>query len=159
MKKDEVKIRSLNTSDISEVENFCRCNWATFVEVDDVENMSDKEFADIAKKSQDSMIKPNSDLINIVAILKGDLIGSHFLTRKKDDAGKEIFHINNLYVKKEWRGYGIARRMKEFAEKLAKDIGVVAITTSVDTHNKKIIHLNEVLGYKTVKYILRKDLT
>ena len=58
MEKDEIEIRNLDTSNLEEIENYCRCNWATFVVVDAVDNLSDEEFVDIAKKSQVAMIDP-----------------------------------------------------------------------------------------------------
>lgn len=88
----------------------------------------------------------------------GEIVGTHFLERRKDDSSRPIFHINNLHVVPRLRRQGVAKLLKSFAEGEALKRGAVALTTIVDLHNPRIIEFNKNLGYRIVAYTQRKDL-
>lgn len=71
----------------------------------------------------------------------------------------EQVDIMSLWTDKEYRGNGIATKLKIELEKWAKnEINAKKIHTTVSSKNENMIKLNEKLGYSTRYYRMIKDL-
>lgn len=83
--------------------------------------------------------------------------------------GKEICHLHNLQVRKEFQQNGIGRMMMDHVETQARHLGKKIITLGVDGDNTRVIKLYKNRSYTIFKqepgrtvdevlYYMRKDL-
>ncbi|GGI39383.1 GNAT family N-acetyltransferase [Mammaliicoccus stepanovicii] len=80
-----------------------------------------------------------------------------FIWGKFDIKDKEV-KIYNLYVEEKYRRQRIATSLKDSLEKWAEQLGARSIVTTVDVHNKNMMHINESRDYEIEKIIMRKSL-
>ncbi len=93
-----------------------------------------------------------------LAVFDGEnMIAIHFLNRQHLDR-QPACHIHGLFVHPEYRGGGIARRLKEMGETWARGMGCIFMDTHVRTTNRRMLELNEKLGYTIARVNLRKPL-
>ncbi|MCP4685684.1 MAG: GNAT family N-acetyltransferase [bacterium] len=65
--------------------------------------------------------------------------------------GEDIAHTHNLQVRSELQGRGIGRRMMEFVEEKAREMGKKTLTLGVDDSNERAAGLYRKLGYRLFK--------
>jgi diamine N-acetyltransferase len=83
--------------------------------------------------------------------------GVAYFLIKEDDAhigymavqpkGRELF-LSKIYVKSSRRGLGYGRKAVQFAEKVAKDLGLNKIVLTVNKNNVNSIRAYEKIGFK-----------
>jgi len=67
-------------------------------------------------------------------------------------------HISDLYVKKEFRGKGLGKKLMEIADEYAKRKGAKRITLNVRKDNEPALNLYKKSGFKIKKYQMWKIL-
>lgn len=67
-------------------------------------------------------------------------------------------HVQGLWVHPDYRGRGIARRLKELSEEWAHMMGSEFMDSNVRVDNSNMIQLNEQMGYSVVRLNFRKQL-
>jgi ribosomal protein S18 acetylase RimI-like enzyme len=93
-----------------------------------------------------------------LAVFEGEnMIAIHFLNRQELDR-QPACHIHGLFVHPEYRGIGIATRLKAMGEEWARAMGCAFMDSHVRTTNERMLAINEKLGYTIARYNLRKSL-
>jgi len=94
----------------------------------------------------------------------GALIGFAQLRRGEAPACVEVeshVEIQRFYVDRTWQGRGIAQTLMRECERIAKELGVVAIWLGVWEHNARAIAFYEKCGFRDVgahPFLLGNDL-
>ena len=86
-----------------------------------------------------------------------EMIASHFLHRMEIDK-QPACHIHGLWVHPDNRKLGIAKKLKDAGEAWAKKLGCSFMDSNVRVENKKMISLNEKMGYVHARINFRKPL-
>ena len=71
------------------------------------------------------------------------------LGRIISDLNKEDYYISNLAVFDKYRGYGVGKRLIDFAIEEAKRLGKSQLSLDVETDNKNAISFYHHLGFKS----------
>ena len=124
--------------------------------IDDIYNI-EKESIDVAwTKNQLKELISNFDAIARVGIVDGEVVCSYSLNIVFDEG-----NINNLSVKKEWRGRGIGSMLMEDMIKCARERNLGSLTLEVNENNMVAIALYEKFGFvvegKRPKFYHGKD--
>lgn len=85
------------------------------------------------------------------------VVGGHLLEIWKID-GKKACHIHGLWVDENYRGRGIASKLKELGENWARERNCQLMDANVKTTNAGMIALNKKLGYHIARFNFRKEL-
>lgn len=85
------------------------------------------------------------------------MVGSHVLEIYHID-GKLACHIHGLWIDSEYRGKGIASKLKEMGEKWAIEKGCSLMDSNVRVTNESMIALNKKMGYEITRFNFRKNL-
>ena len=80
-------------------------------------------------------------------ILDGEVIGYFGICPKEDNT----LFLSKLYLKKEYRGNGYARRAFEFMKKLAEEKGYSMIWLTVNKHNDSTIAVYKKFGMEVIR--------
>ncbi len=72
--------------------------------------------------------------------------------------GKTRIDLVSLWTEPEHRRHGLAQKLKQAVEEWGRKEGKKILTTTVFATNKKMVNLNEKLGYKIVSYNMEKEL-
>ena len=72
--------------------------------------------------------------------------------------GKTRIELVSLWTDPDYRRKGLAKKLKMAAEKWGLGNGKKLMTTTVFAANKKMVALNELLGYEIVSYQMEKKL-
>ncbi|SHI61768.1 GNAT family N-acetyltransferase [Lutispora thermophila] len=83
--------------------------------------------------------------LTIVEDEKGQAQG--FIWAYRMEETSDCVMIKSLYVTEEFRGHGIATKLKGLLEEWCRDIGVKTIKTTTHYNNKNMLALNIKLGY------------
>ena len=92
----------------------------------------------------------------LVATCLEKVVGFHWLelsTMHEVLMGK----IHSLWVHKDYRNLGIAKRLKQTGEEWAKTHGAESMYTRVSTDNSKMLSINEKYGFKAKSINMFKD--
>ena len=93
-----------------------------------------------------------------ICAFEGDrIVGSHLLEIYKID-GKRTCHIHGLWTDKDFRGKGIALKLKEMGEAWAREKNCYLMDSNVRVSNEGMIALNKKMGYEIIRYNFRKPL-
>ena len=87
-----------------------------------------------------------------------EMIASLFQDRYEIDK-QAACHIHGLWVHPEFRGKGIASKLKRMGELWAKNLGCNFMDTNVRVANQTIITLNQKLGYTVARFNFRKKIS
>ncbi|GAB6109816.1 N-acetyltransferase family protein [Fusibacter bizertensis] len=101
-------------------------------------------------------ITSQSDLFIAVAREADAIIG--FLWGNRELDHKNTFMILSLYVENQYRNKGVASSLKTLLEKWCRSNEITTIETTVHYTNKKMIALNQKLGYEAGMVTMRKNL-
>ena len=85
------------------------------------------------------------------------MIAAHFLQRMEIDK-RPAAHIHGLWVHPNYRGKGLAAKLKETGEAWARKIGCQFMDSNVRVENSKMISLNKEMGYEVARFNFRKQL-
>ncbi|MDE6758216.1 MAG: ribosomal protein S18-alanine N-acetyltransferase [Clostridia bacterium] len=103
----------------------------------------EKESIDVAwSKDQLKELISLSNAVARVGIVDGEVVCSYSFNVILDEGD-----INNLSVKKSWRGNGVGNLLMEDMIKCAKDRNVDALTLEVNENNKVAINLYKEYGF------------
>ena len=95
----------------------------------------------------------------IVAEMKGDVVGWASISPWSDRAAYDVTGETSFYVKSEFRGRGIGRKLKRAIVDEARRSGFHSLIARVADDSKVSLHLNGVAGFKhvgTLKEVGRK---
>jgi ribosomal protein S18 acetylase RimI-like enzyme len=110
-----------------------------------------------ALKFMEDLKDPEEKYYALAAFCNNQMIGSLFLDRYKID-GKDACHIHGLWIDSNFRGKGIAYKLKEMGEDWARSKKCVFMDSNVRVTNEAMITLNKKMGYSVIRYNFRKDL-
>ena len=88
---------------------------------------------------------------HFTAFYKNDMIGHIMIYADKDENGRFVGKIENLFVLREWRNKKIARRLMDEAMDYFKKHGIEHVQLEVWSANKIAYTFYEKLGFKFVK--------
>ncbi len=110
------------------------------------------EWIESARKSDDE-----TNTFAGLALHSGVMVGLHLLKRFEewDQVG---VHVAGLWVAQDYRGHGIARKLKIQGEEWARNIGATFMNTNVHPSNHRMLAMNERAGFSVFRYNLRKRL-
>jgi phosphinothricin acetyltransferase len=95
----------------------------------------------------------------LVAVLAGKVVGWASLSKWSDRRAYDETAETSFYVKAEYRGQGIGRRLKEAIIEEARRLGFHTLIARVAQGGEASLHLNESLGFVhvgTLKQVGRK---
>jgi len=118
---------------------------------------SEEKRIEVAKEFIEKLKSTEEKYHCIGAFFKGELVGSHFLDRYVID-GKNACHVHGLWVDPEFRGHGIAFKLKQMGEDWARSKACKMMDSNVRVTNEGMIKLNEKVGYAVERLNFRKDL-
>ncbi|KAA0549539.1 GNAT family N-acetyltransferase [Bacillus sp. BGMRC 2118] len=72
--------------------------------------------------------------------------------------GNEIGWINDVYVKKEYRGNGFAKKLLQESLRHFKEKGYEDVSLNVYSHNEVAISLYRSLGFKETNFFMKLEL-
>ncbi len=156
----KIEFREINKTDFKEIRKFFICNEYCWRD-------SDPEgFIERSEEKRDSVaaefvekIKIENKKYHCLAAFNGDeMIASHFLDIYMIE-GKLACHIHALWVNHNYRGQGIARKLKVMGEVWARKMNCVFMDSNTKVNNTGMIALNKDLGYSIARYNFRKLLT
>ena len=81
-----------------------------------------------------------------------------FIWAVKREKSKDTAMILSLYTTDKYRGQGIATKLKELLEEWCRSEGIKAIQTTVHYDNRKMLELNQKLGYIPDMVYMTKEL-
>lgn len=100
----------------------------------------------------------NKDACILIAKYNNETLGYvyGFIQNNGNIFNKNIAQIDALFVKEQYRGNGISKKLIQEFTKWAKDKGCSYVELSVCNNNLKAINLYKNEGFKTEKLILKK---
>lgn len=112
----------------------------------------------ILKETIERIAKTNQDdlFITLARTYQNAICG--FVWAYKQDKPENSAMIKSLYVDERYRNLGIATQLKVLLEKWCVEKGLNIIQTTVHFKNKKMINLNEKLGYEAGMVLMSKSL-
>ncbi len=111
----------------------------------------------LSKKLQTQLLRKNSELHCLAAFDGAEMIGAHYLHRMTLDQ-RPACHIHGLWVHPGYQQRGVARKLKAMGEAWAKRTGCEFMDANVRVTNRRMIALNESLGYTVERLNFRKAL-
>ncbi len=105
----------------------------------------------------EKMQGPDTLFCGICGFDENKMVGSHFIEIQTIDY-KKAAHIHGLWVDPQYRGMGIASKLKVEGEKWAISQQCEMMDANVRVSNNAMIELNKKLGYKIERYNFRKNL-
>ncbi|EQB85881.1 ribosomal protein S18 acetylase RimI-like enzyme [Clostridium punense] len=96
-------------------------------------------------------LKNNTEWFSIAAKHKGEIVGNIVIVIKEDEVEGKYGWVDDLFVSKEWRKYGIGRNLilKALNELIA--LGIKESRLEVWSDNKRALSVYESIGYKLYK--------
>lgn len=93
-------------------------------------------------------LKNNTEWFSIAAKHKGEIVGNIVIVIKEDEVEGKYGWVDDLFVSKEWRKYGIGRNLilKALNELIA--LGIKESRLEVWSDNKRALSVYESIGYK-----------
>ena len=116
---------------------------------------SEQEITDNIKEMETAFCQDR--IYCIVAEQKNTIIS--FLWAEIDAKKNDRMDIISLWTNSDFRRLGIATKLKEKMEIFAINHKVKKIYTTVSANNRKIVELNEKLGYKINYHTMSKELS
>ena len=116
--------------------------------LDDLEQMKDTLYSDFDNFWSYNILKQeleNKNTTYIVAKENNEVVGFAGISTCLDEAT-----LNNIVVKKSYRGRGIGGELLESLIDLCGDLHMITFTLEVDTENAPAIHLYEKFGFKNL---------
>jgi GNAT superfamily N-acetyltransferase len=99
--------------------------------------------------------KFSADDFAYVALDGGRVVGYH-IVKKDMFFGRPVGNVYTLWVDPEFRRQGIARRLKEFADQWAKQVGLFCLYTFTFVANTPTVNLNRDMGFEIISYRMQK---
>ncbi len=96
------------------------------------------------------------DFFDVVLADNKNIVAFH-VVKKVPHFDRFAGRIDTLWIAPDHRKKGLAAALKLRAEKWAQEQGLDHLHTWVHADNRKMISLNEKMGYRTVNYKMRKD--
>ena len=93
----------------------------------------------------------------LVAEENQEIIGA-IIIEKKVTFLKKSSGITSFFVKKEWQGKGIGRKLMESALAVLKESGYKNVSLTVELDNEKAVSLYEKEGFKPFRMLYLKEL-
>jgi ribosomal protein S18 acetylase RimI-like enzyme len=150
--------RPINPENYEEVYSFnilCEYSWRDSSETYTPDSDEDR------KKKTDSIItklvEGDQKYYCLAAFDDATMVGVIHLERMTIDK-RPACHIQGLWVHPNYRGHGVAKRLKELGEEWGKKMGSEFMDSNVRVENEKMIKLNEQLGYEVARLNFRKRL-
>ena len=116
--------------------------------LEDLEDMKDTLYSDFDNFWSYNILKQeleNKNTTYIIAKEKNEIIGFAGISICLDEAT-----LNNIVVKKSFRGRGIGGELLESLIDICSDLHVKTFTLEVDTENTPAIHLYKKFGFKNL---------
>ena len=116
--------------------------------LEDLEQMKDTLYSDFDNFWSYNILKQeleNKNTTSIVAKENNEIVGFAGISTCLDEAT-----LNNIVVKKSYRGRGIGGELLESLIDLCGDLHMRTFTLEVDTENAPAIHLYEKFGFKNL---------
>lgn len=155
----DIEYREINPHSFEEVKYFFMTHEYSWRDSDPdgfIARTNEKR-NEVATEFMEKLKQPAEKYHCLGAFFQSKLIGSHFLDRYKID-GKSACHVHGLWVDQEFRGSGIALRLKEMGEAWARSKGCELMDSNVRVTNEGMIALNNKMGYTVARYNFRKNL-
>lgn len=112
---------------------------------------------ELSKKLQANLLGPDNKLHCLAAFDGSEMVGAHYLHRMTIDY-EPACHIHGLWVHAAYQKQGVARRLKQMGEDWARAQGCTLMDANVRVTNRRMIALNESLGYEVARLNFRKSL-
>lgn len=151
-------IREIDANNFKEVYNFNLFHEYSFRDSSD-EYFPDTEERRIKQSTNiiDKILKGDQKYYCIAAFDQENMIAIHFLDRYEIDR-QPACHVHGLWVHEDYRSKGLGKELKSLGEAWAKKMGCNFMDSNVRATNRKMISLNESLGYEIVRINYRKKL-
>ena len=136
---------------------------------------NNKQLEAIKKQLRQELDEIGDNRIISIATIENKTVAMIQLIMKKADNDpeladeKDICHVHNLQVRKDFQKQGIGRKMMDYVEAQAKQLGKKVITLGVDGDNARAIKLYKNRNYEIFKeeegrragellYLMKKEL-
>lgn len=154
-----MKIRKATRKDLRELmnlqmelEEFIKKKFAPELSLDKIKRVAESDFKKNLGKSRNWFI--------LVAEHEGNMIGFVKAKIKKDEwtRGKYRGLIADVFIKKEWRGKGVTKRLLREAIKIMKERGVRLYEIFSNIDNKRAIKAWKSVGFEESMIMLEKKI-
>lgn len=139
--------------EIKEVEgvDFCNLQFEDEHEMMELVEKQNKVFTSGYSVEDLKNLKDNNQWFSIAAKHKGEIIGNIVVVIKEDESKIKYAWVDDLFVLKEWRKFGIGKNLilKAFKELIA--LGIKESRLEVWSDNKRALSAYESVGYKFYK--------
>lgn len=139
--------------EIKEVEgvDFCNLQFEDEHEMMELVEKQNKVFTSGYSVEDLKNLKDNNQWFSIAAKHKGEIIGNIVVVIKEDESKIKYAWVDDLFVSKEWRKFGIGKNLilKAFKELIA--LGIKESRLEVWSDNKRALSAYESVGYKFYK--------
>lgn len=154
-----IEFREINIEDFEEVKMLVITHEYSWRDSDPESFIarSDEKRNEVTKWYMRDFKKENSNNFGFVALEGSVMVGSHLLEIWKID-GVRACHIHGLWVHENYRGRGIAHKLKKMGEDWAKKKNCVLMDSNVKVTNESMIALNKKMGYEIARFNFRKKI-
>lgn len=139
--------------EIKEIEgvDFCNLQFEDEREMMELVEKQNKVFTSGYSLEDLKNLKDNNQWFSIAAKHKGEIIGNIVVVIKEDESKIKYAWVDDLFVLKEWRKFGIGKNLilKAFKELIA--LGIKESRLEVWSDNKRGLSVYESVGYKFYK--------
>ena len=136
-------IRSAVKEDVDSIKNIY--NWA----VDHTTGTFDTELKSIENRIE-WFVNRESQFIVLVAEWKNDIAGYIALNKWSERKAYDITAEVSFYVKPEFQGKGIGKKLLSTAIKFAEESKLVSLISRITEGNDQSIHLHKMAGFETI---------
>ncbi|MBU3203592.1 GNAT family N-acetyltransferase [Clostridium algidicarnis] len=150
--KKELTNKELEIKEIKGID-FCKLQFENEHEMMELVEKQNKVFVNGYSMEDLKELKNKNQWFSIAAKHKGEIIGNIVIVIKEDEANVKYGWVDDLFVSKEWRKFGISKNLilKAFEELIALDVKESRLEVWSD--NKRALSVYESVGYKFYQQI------
>lgn len=139
--------------EVKEVEDvdFYKLQFEDEHEMMELVEKQNKVFASGYSVEDLKKLKNNTQWLSIAAKNKGEIIGNIVIVIKEDESKVKYGWVDDLFVAREWRKFGIGKNLILKALNELMNLGVKESRLEVWSDNKRALSLYESVGYKFYK--------
>ena len=156
MTLQEIEFRTLNYSDDTEMRTYLRLFWEVPLEHSEYFTRRSEEFLAEYMATARKTETPDNTYSGI-ALHRGEIVGLH-IVRRFEEYEQIGVHIVALWVRRDYRGLGIARKFKIEGETWARTVGATFMNSNIHAGNARMLELAEQAGFSLFRFNMRKRL-
>ena len=156
MTLQDIEFRTLDYSNDAEMREYLRLFWDVPLEHNEYFTPRSEEFLADYMETARRTETPESTFPGI-ALHEGKIVGLH-IVRRFEEWEQIGAHIAVLWVHPDYRGIGIARKLKADGENWARSVGATFMNSNIHPGNRRMLEIAEHAGFSLFRFNMRKRL-